>query len=74
MKLSPNLGLRHRAAVGLAEQTDAFVIVVSEETGHISIATNGELISNLTINELRMFLADALRPRDAAEPERALVE
>src|SRR5690606_2245384 len=47
MRLSPHLGLRHRAAVGLTEQTDAFVVVVSEETGTISVSKNGELYSNL---------------------------
>ncbi len=59
MKLSQHLGLRHRAAVGLTEQTDAFVVVVSEETGSISVSTDGELISNLTVNELRSHLRDA---------------
>ncbi|MEX1054872.1 MAG: DNA integrity scanning protein DisA nucleotide-binding domain protein, partial [Rhodothermales bacterium] len=59
MKLSPHLGLRHRAAIGLTEQTDAFVVVVSEETGNISIAVDGELISNVTVNELRAHLRDA---------------
>jgi len=59
-RLSPNLGLRHRAAVGLTEQTDAFVVVVSEETGHISISKSGELISRLTAEELRSYLTDAL--------------
>ncbi|MEX0599136.1 MAG: diadenylate cyclase CdaA [Rhodothermales bacterium] len=59
MKLSQHLGLRHRAAVGLTEQTDAFVVVVSEETGTISVAMDGELISNLTVNELRNHLRDA---------------
>lgn len=60
MKLSPQLGLRHRAAVGLTEQTDAFVIVVSEETGTISVSRNGDLISNLTAEELQAQLMDAL--------------
>ncbi len=60
MKLSPHLGLRHRAAVGLTEQTDAFVIVVSEETGTISVSRNGDLISNLTAEELQAQLMDAL--------------
>jgi len=60
MKLSPQLGLRHRAAVGLTEQTDAFVIVVSEETGAISISRNGDLISNLTPEELQAQMMDAL--------------
>jgi len=60
MKLSPQLGLRHRAAVGLTEQTDAFVVVVSEETGNISIAREGTLISKLTVDELRTYLTNAL--------------
>lgn len=60
MRLSPLLGLRHRAAVGLTEETDAFVVVVSEETGHISVSENGELISNLTVDEFRTHLTEAL--------------
>lgn len=46
--LPPNLGLRHRAALGLTEITDAVAVVVSEETGNISIAVNGEIKENLT--------------------------
>jgi diadenylate cyclase len=60
MKLSPQMGLRHRAAVGLTEQTDAFVVIVSEETGHISVSRDGALISNITVDELRTYLANAL--------------
>ncbi len=60
MKLSPHLGLRHRASVGLTEQTDAFVIIVSEETGSISVSENGQLISDLTVGELRAYLVQAL--------------
>jgi diadenylate cyclase len=60
MKLSPQLGLRHRAAVGLTEQTDAFVVVVSEETGDISVSRDGALISNISPEELRTYLTSAL--------------
>ena len=52
LELSPALGLRHRAAIGISEQTDAFVIVVSEETGHISIASNGDLTEDISADVL----------------------
>ncbi len=71
MRLSPHLGLRHRAAVGVTELTDAFVIVVSEETGRVSVAGNGELISGISIEELRENVTDALAPRLTEEPETA---
>jgi len=66
MKLSPQLGLRHRAAVGLTEQTDAFVVVVSEESGNISVSRDGALISNITTNELRTYLTSALTSRSSS--------
>jgi len=58
IEYSRKLGTRHLAAVGVSEKTDAFVIVVSEETGRISVAKNGELISNLSIDELAQRLKD----------------
>lgn len=44
-ELPPNYGMRHRAALGISENTDAFVIIISEETGEISVAEEGRLIS-----------------------------
>ncbi len=74
MRLSPLLGLRHRAAVGITEETDAFVVIVSEETGHISVSENGELISNLTADELRTHLSEALNLSATPEAELSPVE
>jgi len=54
--ISPVLGLRHRAAIGISEQTDAYVIVVSEETGRISTATNGKLTEEISADELFRIL------------------
>jgi diadenylate cyclase len=55
--LSKSLGTRHRAALGLSEETDAIVVVLSEETGAISYARRGQLTSNVTVDELRAFLS-----------------
>lgn len=53
MDLSKDLGTRHRAGVGISEVTDSLTIIVSEETGAISLASRGELTRNVTAEELR---------------------
>ncbi len=55
-----NLGTRHRAALGLSEQVDAVILIVSEETGWITIAYKGELTINIKIDELALVLNDFL--------------
>lgn len=61
--INKKLGTRHRAALGVAEDTDAIALVVSEETGRISIAVNNNLEYNLTIEEFRMKLLEELKPK-----------
>ncbi len=61
--ISKRLGTRHRAALGIAEETDAIALVVSEETGKISIAVDGELKYNLSLDEFRMTIVEELRPK-----------
>ena len=58
--LNKSLGTRHRAAIGLSEETDALVVAVSEETGAISYAYKGTLVRNVSLEELRAFLTSML--------------
>lgn len=62
--LSQELGTRHRAALGISEQSDAVILVVSEETGTISLARNGTLQRYLTADDVKKFLkASITRPK-----------
>ena len=65
LKISKRLGTRHRAALGISENSDAIALIVSEETGRISIAIGGELNYNLTLDEFKLLLLDELRPKKA---------
>lgn len=60
--IDPALGTRHRAAIGISEQTDAMVVVVSEETGMISIIEEGKMIRGLTEEMLATRLTEAFAP------------
>src|ERR1700755_314891 len=59
-RLGKDLGTRHRAAIGITEDTDAVVVVVSEETGLISFVTGGNIIRNLDVSSLRSLLFEAM--------------
>ena len=61
--LSRELGMRHRAGIGLTEETDAVVVMVSEETGVISLAFKGRLIRHIDETRLRRFISALLVPR-----------
>jgi diadenylate cyclase len=66
---SERYGTRHRAAIGISEQTDAVVVVVSEETGSISLVVRGRIERNLTEDQLRRRLFNLIRPQP---PRRAV--
>ena len=68
MELSKELGTRHRAGVGVSEVTDSLTIIVSEETGKVSIAKDGRIIRNVDAERLRKELHDIQR-KDSVDPE-----
>jgi len=61
-EIDPSLGSRHRAALGLSQDTDAVVLVISEETGRVSIAVEGQLYVGLELEGLREMLTGLLTP------------
>jgi diadenylate cyclase len=63
LKISKRLGTRHRAALGISEITDSIALVVSEETGRLSMAISGELHYNLSLDEVKLMILEELRPK-----------
>ena len=64
--ISMSLGTRHRAAIGLSEVSDAVIIIVSEETGIISVARDGKLVRSLDESELKRILEEAFAGKEQA--------
>src|SRR5213594_1233450 len=69
-KLSKELGSRHRAAIGLTEENDSVAIVVSEESGRISVVADGQIDAGLSPEELRARLRSLVLQRQSATPTR----
>lgn len=70
VNLSRDLGMRHRAGIGMSENSDAVVVIVSEETGTISVAIGGMLKRHLMPETLENLLRNELLPQDTAEPDK----
>jgi diadenylate cyclase len=68
-RLSPDLGTRHRAGVGMSEISDAVVVIVSEETGAISVAVGGMLKRHLAPQTLERLLRNELCPEEPEQKE-----
>ena len=74
LKISKRLGTRHRAALGISEVSDCVSIIVSEETGRLSLAIDGELYYNLTLDEIKLRLFEELQPKKATLVEEEVLE
>jgi len=69
LEISKEMGTRHRAALGISENSDALVLVVSEENGYISIAQNGIIVRQLDKNRAYQMLVSELCPETPQEDE-----
>jgi diadenylate cyclase len=65
----PQMGLRHRAALGISEVSDAVAVIVSEETGRISVVVGGNFIRGIDADRLAMILGQYIRQRDPSRLE-----
>lgn len=74
LKISKRLGTRHRAALGISEETDCISLIASEETGRLSIALGGELHYNLTLDEVKLMLLEELRPKKVTVEEEETID
>ncbi len=72
MGLSKELGTRHRAGVGISEVTDSFTIIVSEETGKVSIARDGQITRNVDGDYLRAKLIEIQKKKTIVEPKKKI--
>lgn len=70
INLSRDLGMRHRAGIGMSEHSDAVIAIISEETGAISVAVGGRLKRHLTPETLEQVLRNELLPNDVSAPKR----
>lgn len=70
--VSSSLGTRHRAAIGVTQQSDAIVFVVSEETGHISVAQNGTLTQNISSGDMRDILMENFIPYGSSSDDKII--
>lgn len=66
-QLNKDLGTRHRAGIGISETTDCVSIIVSEETGYVSVAQNGALKRNINADQLRSMLLEVMAPKTDEE-------
>ena len=74
MELSKDLGTRHRAAVGISEVSDSLTIVVSEETGNVSVAIGGALMRNLAADQLKAQLKMLQQKYEPEKKRRGLLK
>ena len=72
--IAPSLGLRHRAAIGITEVTDAFAIVVSEERGQISVAEQGNIKENIPVTGFITLLKSVMLDEDTEEIVKEIID